>query len=878
LVFQAGAEVAFISFRTLERVSGKFLTLSLISLALLAPHTAKATGQIHSCADLFVFAESMAHSRASQTVVAQKVEQRATGTVSNAEIKAEIKALIDLSHLDKQPDAVSSILGERHSLNSFLFQDAKDNLAVSSPLNVMNAAQRMLALVYSQGVKKTRMQLTGEEVDIYPFFSGGSSLLKGTRIVGNEKVIDEFVGNLKAQATGDRSGASIILLVGSAGTGKSEALKLLGRGAEILTSSADPKFASHTFQWVNLGEIAALQKFIPVIEINGKRTYADIDAPLGDSPFVLFPTEIQKIILEKGRAHAAQLIDGMEPRPWTTPDPISAFIRNEIIQHYSAQRGHALSSREIVEVLNHHVVVKRQILGQGHGKMPMIDAQGNDIDVQGLFMTPNPVVKFASGAGPTHVMSWYLNGKILTGHGNAVLFDEFFRNPAELRDMLLGAFESRVLSVGGAPSVPFDAVMIAATNTANLDKVRSSPEGEASADRFKIQAMRWSLWPNKIGELLLSMKSSDLSQQSLNDGEQAPVTGANLDVLFPRVQGMERVQGPDYRFRVWSGEGPTKVQIAPHALQLMAEIISASRMQLDPNKAEKVFSGKILSSNLLRNPIDRLRLYEGLRPDVTTDELRELVEVGQLLKEGETGISARDAGRWLTSALKAARSARSGYTLTPGVVLKVFRDSLTDGSISTPSHKERLRWRDLATEVTAQLLIPRLDADISKALANGDRVVQDSYFDILDEMSALDQNEGAASYVSSSNGQERSIDRARLEAIKEIYVKKNGRSLSLSQIAFFHSRQREVAGGAGRVPDESLLDAIASYFAGLHSKIAGFSSLVEYQRTGSGSDEVRAVHQSLVSALKQMGYNEIAIRDALMLVNNFRSQNEQSAP
>ncbi len=793
----------------------------------------------------------------------------ATVTSSKAvdDIKEQISILAQIQSLSA-PDPISLVLGERHTLTDFIEKD----FASKNPFVVMNAAQRMLSLVYSQGISKTRIRMSGEEVALYPFFSSGTPVTSGRRIIGNENVVVDFINNLKAQATADRAGSSVILLVGSRGTGKSEFLTILGIGSQNLTSQPESKYSSYTFTWTNLGKILSLRKFLSATEIDGKKVYTDIEAPLGDSPYTLLPPEVQKIVLARATPSSQNMLQGMSPAPVSQPDPISQFLRNEIIQFYTAEKGSPLTPIEIVRHLTDHVVIKRQILGQDYGKMPLIDVQGNDLDIQGLFMTPNPVVKFAAGVGPTHVMAWYLNGRILTGHGSVVMLDEFLKNPKEFRSMLLGAFESRRLAIGGAPTVPFDSVLIAATNTADLDEVRSEVSGLASADRFETTPMRWALEPHLIALGMLDAKKSSLNQQSLAQ-EDAPVTEGRVDDLVPRSDSLTRILTPDYRYRYWFGEGREKVEVAPHTLLMMAEIIAATRMQTSPEAAGKVFKGKILGSPLLRSPIERIRLYEGLRPDVKSDELKELGEVSLLLKEGETGISHRDANRWMKAVIDASRSEKYGYTMTPGIALKVFRHLLNKGSIYAPSTKVRLEWQDLSREVTAQLLLPRLEGDISRALANGDRVVNDAYFDLIDEMYAIHADDSATTYISSTTGQEGSINRERMEKVREIYKKKNGRDLSISQIAIFHSRQTLVS-PVGRVPDESLLDAVANYYASLNTQVAGFSSLVQYERTGVGADEVVTAHASLVASLKRMGYNSVAIRDALMFINNERSRNE----
>ncbi len=799
--------------------------------------------------------------------------ERLANVTSENDMAKMIRVIVGEENKEASEDS-SHIFLEKRALTDFLKAD-DENLVLRAPFTVMNAAQRILDLIYSQGVKKIKLPITGEEVDFYPFFSEGNAITNGKLIVGNEKVIAQVVNNIRAQAQGDRSAVSIPLLEGSHGTGKTELLKLLSIGVENLTAKSDSKFANYTYSWVRLGEIPSLHRFIPSTNEGGSRVYADLGSPLGDSPVVLFPPEIQKALIKKS-TKTVQALVSMDPTPVLKLDPISFFIRSQIVQHYSEKRGHPLSANEIVEVLNDHVVVRRQVIGRTYGNMPLIEKQPDDLDIAGLFMTPNPVVRFASGEGPTHPMAWYFNGKILSGHGNAIQFDELLRNPPALRDMLLGVFESREVSVGGAQTVPFDPVILASTNSANIQEVKQQKNGTGDAilDRLTPMPMRWSALPSQIIQLLILGKQKETYQQPLKEGEEHPVTGGKIYDLVPRQEGLNRLVTSDYRYRIWFGSGADKVEVAPHTLLMMSEIIAASRMRTNPEKAAQVFQGKIVGSNLLINPIDRLRLYEGTRPDVTRDEIRELTEVTKLLKEGESGISARDAGKWLSNAIAAARGGRAGNTLTPGVALATFREMLTDEAISSPSNKVRLEWLGLADEVVAQMLIPRLDGDISKALANGEQVVKSAYWDILQEMWAISLNPEATTYISETGGQERPIDRERLAAIKEIYKQKNGRTLNEGQIAVFHANQKGLGiKEVGRVPDESLLDAIAQYYAKLTERVAGFGALIEFERTGIGNDDVKMAHTSLISALKAMGYNEVAVKDALMLINDQRSRN-----
>lgn len=775
------------------------------------------------------------------------------------------------------PEASALISSERFELMDLLRDDPNTNLAVRSPLMVMNAAQRMLALILNAGVETIRLPTTGETLPYYHFFSTGLETTGQRRIVGNESAINDLVNNLKQQARGDRSGSSIVLLVGSHGTGKSEFLKILAEGAESLTGGRDPRYAVYTYEWTGLGDFPGLLPYLTAVKSGDKTVYPNLPAPLGDSPFTLLPVEVQNLVLNEASPGARGMIDGMEPRPWREPDLVSKFIRDEMIRQYSQERGHVLSAQEIVEVLNKHVVVKRVVMNRGGGKMPLIDAQGNDLDIAGLFMTPNPVVRFASGAGPSHVMSWFYNGKLLQGHGGAISLDEYFRNPVELQNMLLGAFESRVLSIGGAPTVPFDAVIIAATNSANLTEVTGNAAGAASGDRFKIVPMRWSTDPHQVAQVLLLGKTTgELSQQPLQDDGSAPVEKAKIDDLFPRRQSISDFKTPDGRFRLWYNNGTNRISIAPHTLLTMAEIVAATRMETNPARAKEVNKGNIADSILFRDPISRLQLYEGRSPNVKSTVIKTLHSLGLALHEGESGISARDAAKWFSEAIDLAGSPQYRNTLTPGLAIRVFNDMIDKGSIRHSSTKEAATWLGLKSAVVAKLLIPRLEADISTAMANGDRVVTGGYLELVDEMIAIHQDPDAKVYTSQASRQERAIDFEKMSEIRRIYRERNGRDLSIDQIAVFTMSQLSAGSGVGLRPEPSLLEAVSQYYAKLNARATGVNALAEYSQTRAGGDEVKSAYNSLIEGMMLLGYDEVSAVDALLTVQQYNSARQQN--
>jgi hypothetical protein len=95
-------------------------------------------------------------------------------------------------------------------------------------------------------------------------------------------------------------------------------------------------------------------------------------------------------------------------------------------------------------------------------------------------------------------------------------------------------------------------------------------------------------------------------------------------------------------------------------------------------------------------------------------------------------------------------------------------------------------------------------------------LINEAYFDLIDQMQAIALDPAARIYLSSSNGQQRAINRIRLKAVAELYKNRLGRELDFAQIAAFHLLQIPFD-GAAHIPDECLLGAVATYLANLNA-------------------------------------------------------------
>lgn len=768
----------------------------------------------------------------------------------------------------------SSIILETRPFSDLFDANPEKNLFKQAPQLLMSAPQRMLSMVLQPGVEKRKIgYLGGRPIPYYPFFSSGTAATKGARVVGQIQSIADMMSALFTQARGDRSGAKIPLFWGPHGTGKSEIIDVFKSGAVNLSTN-NPEYFYYSFSFKNLTEIEELKLLVQ------GRDKLLIHAPLDDSPLTLLPETVQQEILAQNSEAVKEKLKGIDPSPILKPDPMSEKIVRLLYQHYGRLLGRPLTVKEQLGVLAKHTELRRVVLGATSGSMPIIDVQGQDIDTNSLFMSPNPVVRALSQEGPSDIFSWFLNGKVFKGHGSAILFDEYFRNPGEFRDMLLRAFQSRVMSIGGAPDVSFDSFIIAATNTANLVDISSDAKGKAAVDRMKKIPMRWSVIPNEIVRTLIYMNRSSLYVQDLKPAEgtdpQWVLANNDLDKIVPIAESLSvgGVQSTDYRYRVQYGIGSNAIAISPLTLKYIAWVVASTRFETNQAKAVSKINGelqRILGSQIFRDETTRLKVFEG-EQHIKPSELQDLNRAASILEEGDNGISARDAGLWLNEIINEARGRHN--TATPELAVQVLNRMLDNKQIESGTDKEREKWRGLARTVAARILVPKLEGDVSKALSSQQRTVGAAYWEVLDMLIELDRDPSAKIYTSRRSGNaEKTIDSDLLKFVMTWFQEKDGIPLLTSTIAMFHTRTAGTP--EAEVPHPDLLAAITAYYAQVATRAVNIAELAEVAATGDGSTEAKDMLASVLSNLHDLGYNEIAARQALSIIRSYRAGVQQ---
>lgn len=784
-----------------------------------------------------------------------------------------INALDFTEDLDEQAQTAADL----HGYSLFDLAD----LAAKHPSIAMNAQQIAFAAVNVHGFTTVLDPATynTKEVKMYHAFSNGLKETNGRRIHGHLGPLQEYVHWLGASAQGAGASSKMPLFVGPPGSGKSEFL-LLNLALVKSMQTHDSRFYDFTYEWVNLSEVPELLPIVNKFDLkDGKEYELAIRSPIQESPITLLPTNAQKQIIQLASPLAKE-IGNVTPSPMLEPNAFDGKIRDAIIKHYSQTlpKGAVPTPKQKIEWLDKHVRVVRRISG-ANGQQAKINAEGKDVDYNGLFTAPNPFV--LSILGPTHPLSYNLNGKVLSGNRGFLFLDEFLRNNTELQDTFLEIMENRQVVRGGAPTITMDAVLAGASNLATLQKARDGEKNSARLDRMHLINTNYEVIPQTIAATILDMTGIKRVQQKKlltkeellnqlkflenNPGEvqqlkTADLAPGNINDLYPMKNGATRA-GPDGRYQIYvRGGSGDLIHISPHTLEYLSQVLSMSRIDVDPQKAvEKLPGAAIISTHEYRDPVTRLKVLMG---DISLNgaERAELASLKTLVREGETGLSNRDAANiWLAQAIEEAEKPENYNVVTPTLLKRIFVEAMESGALKTPDNLTRIAWQNYADLVAENFLIPALASDITSALANGNRSIDDIYDVIVQELAAESADPDALSY-SVAGGTERRIERDRLNKIKEIYKQNNRKTLQFADLSYFLVSTN----GGANSREPKLMRAIETYFTMLSTNMNQFDDLAQalIKKMGSAPDLARATQLELY-AYNVLGYCPHSLREAL---------------
>lgn len=752
---------------------------------------------------------------------------------------------------------------ETRSFIELVDRDPSKNLVLQHPSLAMNAAQRLLSIIYSMGEETIAdPDNPSGKIRYFPFFEKGGVETGGSRIVGQYAAKQKFVEYLEKAANGDKSGRSLLVFLGPAGTGKSEILDLAAAGFRYFTKN-DPKHFVYVPEFFNLREIPELRRFIE-LDDEGYEPRVPVSYP--ELPLVLLPESYQKMLLDMAEPKIKEM-SRSEPDAVLDPGHRLSKIRERIIEHYTQLEGRDLTDAEKVMAINKHVKLKRLVLGE-NGTAPKVDAKKGDVNWRGLFVGENPI--HVADLDPNNPFRFTEEGKLLKANTNILFWDEFMRNKADLIEASLGVIEGRRVSFEFGPEIRLDTVLVGASNTESYLKMIGEPGTKAQVDRLTLERMVWSLYPHENMEIALLMNKKGLYARKLHSSndkadesaESKPDTiqKANLGEFFPMRKWGVPIEGPDRRYAVFFGTGSRRVHVTPHALMLMSYILTASHMSTNTKEAmEKLPAAAVIQEALFRDVVTRLRVMTHSQ-EVMDSEWAELSSLSKLLGEGEMGISMRDAGtRWLPTAIAMARKPENENTLTPLIIKEALRKELEGKNIKYKSDQERRDWLAMADYLTMQLIVPEIRKDIMRAYGAKEGITRKVYDQIVKELMDLETHPS----------RQKSDTLRQIEAMYQIV---NREPLSPQRIVIYQLRNTRARAESGQTsedtPHPGLMNAIVEYFAKSQAKTVALEALAKAIESDSGDNATAGVKNAFLEIMThELGYTtKRGIREAVQLV------------
>ena len=736
------------------------------------------------------------------------------------------------------------------------------NLAFRHPSIVMDAAQIYLHAI----VKYPRRLIADPTYPVrkyfdYPIFSSGVPEADGAFIVGQFEAINSTVDYISNLASG-KSG-NTLMLVGPGGTGKTELLIILDRVVDRLSVN-DPNYYEYTFRWKNLDQIPYLEALVA-----DKKTGALHIKPLQRSPLTLLPKETQERIVAAAKTRVNAVL-GLDPNPFLTPDPQSAEILNAIVSHYKQTWNLSnITEEDYIKMLEQHVDIVRR-LPDPSAPPGIVRFQGKHPEETKLFFSENIYLMQVYGSGSA--LSYNYNGAIPRRDGRGIFLDELYRNDEGLLNTLLEVFQNNVAESGGAPALTLNSITMAATNDEQVEDARKRPGSKASLDRVKRVPMRQTLNPVLIAELAVHMSSpkklaKTFKMRALDSSELKP---ASLVELWPVASERGEVMGPAGRYALYWTPTPNKqVLIAPHALELLAMTVAGTRFIRDPEQIAQ-FKNELstfkASSHYYTNVQSRLDVILK-KEKVGTPLLIDLARLQQLLREGEGGISARDAERWLSYGLSMAENADS--PLTPAIMDRAFSEMIDNESFVDNKNELRARWIEIESGIKNHYLLKAITEDVQNLVGGESGLKEKLYEEIQQELMEVAAAGDKAEYWIDSNHNRHPINKERLARIFQLYQEINGQPFTPGIVKTF-----EITNG-GQVY-EPLMRVIQKFVVEKEFDTAVISSVLGYFDGKPTSAAVKERAMQIEATLAKFGYDRSSFRQALRMANDLRYEINRS--
>ncbi|MCC6428895.1 MAG: serine protein kinase [Phycisphaerales bacterium] len=339
-------------------------------------------------------------------------------------------------------------------------------LCQQNPGLLRNAYQRLYDAILAHGCE--RYKLFKKDCIRYHFFSdpfdGGAD-----GIYGLDFALMQLVDFLRSASEGYGTDKRILLLHGPVGSSKSTIARLLKKGIEHYSRTADG--ALYSFSWL-LDEHCAVSPMSPGAK-NAAMTH-EFACPMHEDPLVLVPREAREALLGKlNEAWKPKHYNG-RLRLYAEPDPFCRRVIEDLMTFYGG---------DFKAVMN-HVKVRRIIVSEkdriGIGTFQPKDEKNQDSTELTGDINYRKIAQFGSDSDPR---AFNFDGELNIANRGVCEFIELLKLDVAFLYDLLGATQEHTIKPKKFAQTYIDEVIIGHTNEPEYKRLQSNEMMEAFRDR-----------------------------------------------------------------------------------------------------------------------------------------------------------------------------------------------------------------------------------------------------------------------------------------------------------------------------------------------------------------------------------------------------------
>jgi len=340
-------------------------------------------------------------------------------------------------------------------------------IAAQNPAVVRNAYQRLYDAVLSHGSEKYK--LFKKECTRYHFFSDPFDN-GADAIFGLDFALMQLVDFLRSAAEGYGTDKRILLLHGPVGSSKSTIARLLKKGIEAYSRTADG--ALYSFSWL-LDENCEVSAAKGGAAKEAAKTH-EYACPMHEDPLVLIPREAREDVLAKLNANFRNKNHGGRLKVSGEPDPFCRKIFEDLMAFYEGD------FRKVMD----HVKVRRIILSEkdrtGIGTFQPKDEKNQDSTELTGDINYRKIAQYGSDSDPR---AFNFDGELNIANRGICEFIEVLKLDVAFLYDLLGASQEHTIKPKKFAQTYIDEVILGHTNEPEYKRLQSNEMMEAFRDR-----------------------------------------------------------------------------------------------------------------------------------------------------------------------------------------------------------------------------------------------------------------------------------------------------------------------------------------------------------------------------------------------------------